>query len=112
MKPLAIAICVACQFVLVIGQLFLKRAMSPAAGRSRSTIVGNFVLGIGCLTAWFFLWLGILERWDLSRVFPFEGLNPALLVLAAWIFLKERISLQTWIGVILICAGIAVVAMN
>ena len=79
---------------------------------SRSHRVRNFILGISCLTAWFFLWLGILERWELSNVFPFEGMNPALLVLAASIWLKERISLQAWAGVILICIGIVVVAIN
>lgn len=115
MTPLAITICIACQFLLVIGQLFLKHAMAGKPGAAPPPLgqtARNFALGIGCLTAWFFLWLGILERWELSNVFPFEGLNPALLVLAAWLFLKEHIPLQAWIGVSLICAGIVLVAMN
>lgn len=116
MTPIAVGICIACQFLLVIGQVFLKRAMGGKAADSqppaRRHDTRNFVLGIGCLTAWFFLWLGILQRWELSHVFPFEGLNPALLVLAAWVFLKERISIQAWVGVSLICIGIVLVAMN
>ena len=116
MTPAAIAICIACQFLLVIGQLFLKHAMggkgaasSPPSG---TRAVTNLRLGVGCLTLWFFLWLGVLERWELSHVFPFRKRNPALLVVAAWFFLKERVSLQAWIGVMLICVGIFIVAAN
>ena len=116
MSGIAISICIACQFLLVAGQVFLKHAMGGISGTtpapSRAAAARNFALGIGCLTAWFFLWLGILEQCELSNVFPFEGLNPALLVLAAWLFLKERISVQAWIGVLVICGGIMLVAMN
>jgi hypothetical protein len=30
-----------------------------------------------------FLWLGILQQLPLSRAFPFEGLNPALMAVGA-----------------------------
>ena len=72
--------------------------------------MGNFVAGIGCLTAWFLLWVGLLQQWELSRIFPFEGLNPALLAFAAAIFLREKLPLQAWFGVVMICIGIAFVS--
>jgi uncharacterized membrane protein len=62
------------------------------------------------MTAWFFLWLGLLEEWDLSKVFPFEGLNPVLMVIGAWFFFRERMSRAAWVGVGLIAAGIALVS--
>lgn len=65
--------------------------------------------GIACMTAWFFLWLGLLQRLELSHIFPFEGLNPALMVLAAWFFLNERMSARAWLGIALITVGIALV---
>jgi uncharacterized membrane protein len=101
-----IALCVLCQLFLVCGQLLLKRAMGAAPVR-----VGTLTGGIALLSAWFFLWLWLLGRWDLSRLFPFEGLNPALIVLGAWLFLKERVPLTTWIGIALISAGVALVSL-
>ena len=50
-----------------------------------------------------------MSRWDLSKLFPFEGLNPALMALAAAIVLKERMPLAAWIGLGTVCIGIAVV---
>lgn len=110
MTLLAIILCLICQLFLVVGQLFLKRAMTPANGPDnwqRTAI--RLIPGIACMTAWFFLWLGLLQSWDLSRIFPFEGLNPALLVLGAWFFLKERLSPGAWLGIGLITAGIVLV---
>jgi len=108
----AITLCVLCQLLLVAGQLLLKHAMSPAAGgvTSWKRTAVRLAPGIACMTAWFFLWLGLLEQWDLSKIFPFEGLNPVLLVIAAWVVFKERISRNAWIGVALIAAGIGLVS--
>ena len=112
MTWLAITLCVLCQLLLVAGQVLLKHAMAPAAGGALSwkrTAV-RLAPGITCMTAWFFLWLGLLEQWDLSKIFPFEGLNPVLLVIAAWVVFKERISRTAWIGVALIAVGIGLVS--
>jgi len=110
-----ITIAVACQFPLVAGQVLLKRAVgeqktAAASTGARSFSLLGFSAGIVCLSLWFFLWLGLLQSQELSRVFPFEGLNPALMVIAAWLFLKERIPPVAWLGVALICVGIAVVS--
>ena len=107
MTPLAIAMAVTCELALVGGQLLLKRGISATPVR-----LGVLGLGVACLSAWFFLWLALLAKWELSRLFPFEGLNPALVVLGAAIFLKERVPPMTWIGVLLISAGVAVVTSS
>jgi uncharacterized membrane protein len=95
---------------LVGGQLFFKHAMNPKSSQPRSAMVRNIFLGIVLQSIWFFLWLGLLQRYALSRIFPFEGLNPAMLVLCAWIFLKERLPAGAWVGLGMICVGLAVVA--
>jgi len=102
MTTIAILMAIGCEIALVCGQLLLKRAMSSL---SKPLLAA----GIGCLTIWFFLWLALLAKWDLSRLFPFEGLNPALVVLGAAVFLKERVPPLTWIGIALISVGVAVV---
>lgn len=109
MSTLAIILCIVCQLFLVVGQLFLKRAMDPkkAGGWARTAL--RLVPGIACMTIWFFLWLGLLEKLELSHIFPFEGLNPPILVLAAGIFFKERLAPSAWLGMGLITVGIVLV---
>ena len=105
----AIAICLAllCQGFLIAGQLVLKRAMSATPIRYR-LLAG----GIALLSAWFFTWLGLLSRWDLSRLFPFEGLNPVMIVIGAATFLKERIPFTGWLAIAFISAGVVLVSMS
>jgi drug/metabolite transporter (DMT)-like permease len=106
-KPLVIFLCCLVQAFLVIGQLFLKRAMSsPKIGWKW------FFLGIGNFTLWFFIWLGVLKSNDLSQVFPFEGLNAALVAIAAAWLLKEKMTARGWIGIALISAGIMLVSQS
>jgi len=121
---LGVILCVACQGLIVVGQLFLKHAVTTADGAAagnpsalsddrpapRGRAVRNFAIGIACLTCWFFLWLGLLSRWDISKLYPWEGLNPAMMAIGAWLVLKERLPLSAWFGLALVCAGIAVVA--
>ena len=109
MTAAAIALCLVCQLFLVGGQLLLKRAMGESMEKEpiRPAYLAG---GIACLTAWFFLWLGLLSDWELSHIFPFEGLNPALLVVGAWLFLKERVPSSAWVGIALISAGVALVS--
>jgi undecaprenyl phosphate-alpha-L-ara4N flippase subunit ArnE len=111
---LAVGLCVMCQVCLVTGQLMLKRAMNETHGVPPpwATIGWNIAAGIGCLSMWFFLWLGLLRSWELSRLFPFEGLGPPLLVFCAWIFLNERVSPRAWTGIVLIGVGVAFVARD
>jgi len=107
MTGTAILLCLSCEMFLVIGQLLLKRGMSASP-----VLVGSLAGGVAMLAAWFFLWLGLLSQWELSRLFPFEGLNPALVVLGAWLFLKERVPMMGWIGIALISVGVALVSSS
>jgi len=107
MSATAILLCVLCELALVTGQILLKRGMN-------TTPIGiAFVAGgIGFEAIWFFLWLYLLARWDLSRIFPFEGLNPVVIAVGAMIFLRERLPLKAWIGIAMISAGIALVSIS
>lgn len=106
----SVFLCILAQFFLVAGQLFFKHAMDAEVVQTRGKRAGQLAVGIACQTVWFFLWLGLLQHEDLSRIFPFEGLNPMLLVLAAWLVLRERLTAASWAGVALITAGLVLVA--
>jgi drug/metabolite transporter (DMT)-like permease len=111
-SAITVTLCIACQLFLVAGQLFFKHAMSPKAPQPRSAMIRNVILGIVLQAFWFFLWLGLLQHNDLSKVFPFEGLNPALLVIAAAMILKERIPPGAWLGLAVLCAGLVIVGAS
>ena len=112
MTAVAIALCLVCQLFLVGGQLFFKHAMAPATPQPARRTALYLSLGIAAHSLWFFLWLGLLQHWELSRIFPFEGLNPVILVLAAWVILKERIPPAAWLGIVLIAGGVALVSRS
>jgi uncharacterized membrane protein len=109
---LAVALCLLCIVCEVGGHLFLKHGMNATnlVPRPWSFIVRNVGAALGLLTLWFLLWLGLLQSWDLSRLYPFEGLGPPLLVLGAWLLLKEDVPARAWLGILLIGGGVALVA--
>ncbi len=103
--------CVLSQLFQAGGQIFLKHAMNftnkiPIPWARFFPIFGA---GIAAMTCWFFLWAGCMQNLNLSRVYPFAGLSPVLLVLGAALFLKEKLSLRSCIGIGLIAGGIALV---
>jgi drug/metabolite transporter (DMT)-like permease len=57
------------------------------------------------MTISFFTWLTLLRKFELSYLYPFEGLDKVLLAFGAWLFLREKMTRNLWIGVILICLG-------
>ena len=98
----------------VAGQLLFKKAMdlSSAVGfRSRGTI---FTLGAGILvmTISFCLNLGLLQRFDLSYLYPFQGSSIIIIALLAAIILKEKLTPRLVLGTLLIAAGVVLVSMS
>ena len=114
MSPLLIALLVASQMLLVASQLFLKHAMNLADREPRNwaVVVLHFGIFIAMMTLWFLLWLGFLQTMPLSKVLPWEGLSPVLLVIGAAIFLREKISREAWLGVGLISCGVVLVSVS
>jgi uncharacterized membrane protein len=98
----------------VAGQLFFKRAMelsSAAAFRNRKVI---FILGAGLLsmTISFFLNLGLLQRFDLSYLYPFQGLSVIIIGLMAAVILKEKLTMKLTVGSLLITVGVVLVSLS
>jgi drug/metabolite transporter (DMT)-like permease len=111
---LALVLVLVSQVALVTGQILLKHGMNHFGKKPRQ--LGRVVWGLGggiaMMTVWFLLWMGLLQKMDLSFLCPFQGITPVLLVLAAGIFLKERADRRTWMGVGLITAGTFLVTFS
>jgi multidrug transporter EmrE-like cation transporter len=115
MTGIALAIVLSALVAAVTGQILLKHAMASSHGekgfRSRSVVI-PFAAGIALMTAQFFLVLGLLQRYDLSFIYPFQGLGVIIITFTAGITLREKLTLPLVIGSVLISVGVALVSMT
>ena len=95
-------------------QLILKRAMEFSAknGMSDPYFISRVVIGVILMTISFFLTLGLLQRFDLSYLYPFQGLSVIFITILAAAALKEKLSARLAMGALLITAGIVLVSMS
>ena len=98
----------------VAAQLILKRAMevTTSIGFRNAQFVWKVTGGIVLMTISFFLTLGLLQRFDLSYLYPFQGLSVIFITLLAAVMLKEKLNLRLAIGALLISAGIVLVSLS
>ena len=98
----------------VAGQLLLKHAMEStvARGFGQRTFVIFVVAGTTAMAISFFLTLGLLQKFDLSYIDPFQGLSVIFVSLAAMIFLREKFSPRLAIGSLLIAGGLVLVSLS
>ena len=98
----------------VTGQLLLKVGMK-AAEQEGGGVVRAIVwigAGVGALAIYFFLTMGLLQKYDLSYLFPFQGVTIIMIMLAAAFILKERLTMRLMIGALLITAGVILVSSS
>jgi uncharacterized membrane protein len=67
-------------------------------------------LGISLLILWLFSHMTLLSWADLSYVLPVTSIGYVLSALAGRLFLHEEISPWRWAGIMMIVAGVALVA--
>ena len=108
----------------VLGQVALKTGMTQVgrigdaqtaylldtAWRVLTTpmvLIGLASYGLGAVA-----WLVVLSRLDLSFAYPFLALNFVLITLASRFVLGEAVPPLRWIGVLIICCGVMVVARS
>jgi uncharacterized membrane protein len=98
----------------VVAQLVLKRAMESTrkSGFRNLRFALRVAGGIALMTISFFLTLGLLQRFDLSYLYPFQGLSVIFITVMAAVVLKEKLNLQLTIGALLISAGIVLVSLS
>jgi len=103
------------------GELCVSRAMkktgevtdfSPASLLrfvGRAMRVGWTWIGIGLMALAFFSLLAMLSIEQVSLVVPVTALSYAAGALGAALFLRERVTAQRWLGVLIVCIGVTMV---
>ncbi len=98
----------------VAGQILLKQAMDimarPLHSRLRAVLV--FSAAIAVFAVNFFVNIGLLQHFDLSYFFPFQGLSVMLIAFAGAFILKEKVSLRLMIGSLVITLGVILVSLS
>jgi len=96
------------------GQLVLKKAMEASndVGFRAWKFLAPFAAGIFLMTVQFFLGIGLLQLYDLSFIYPFQGLSVILITFAAAVVLREKLSLKLILGSLLVSAGIVLVSLS
>jgi drug/metabolite transporter (DMT)-like permease len=114
MSILAFVLIVVSLLSFVVAQLILKRAMEISAtnGLRNSRFILRALIGVALMTVSFFLTLGLLQRFDLSYLYPFQGLSVIFIAITAAIVLKEKLSLRLIAGTVLISAGVVLVSIS
>jgi undecaprenyl phosphate-alpha-L-ara4N flippase subunit ArnE len=109
MTPLNFILILLTECLAVVGNLLFKHAMNQS---ERSRTIRFLVMGIAMLALNFFLWLGLLPKFPLSYLYPFDGLTRLMVVVGAIVLLKEKVTPPLWGGMLLITAGIALVSAS
>jgi drug/metabolite transporter (DMT)-like permease len=115
------------EFIFVFGttgEMFVSRAMKetgevknfrPAALVAvifRALRVKWMWFGVGMMTIGFFSLLAVLSFENVSFVVPVTALSYVVGAVGGRFFLGERVSLQRWIGILLVCCGVTLVLIG
>ncbi len=103
-----------------VAQILLRRGMAGASQGTSGTAPGGLrryaspcVMGWACCFAVAtVLWLIALRHMPISYAYPLLGTSYVLVALLAMSVLRERISRQRWIGVLIIVAGAILIARS
>lgn len=113
MTWLSLALILTALVTFVAGQLLLKRAMELSdEGMGSWRFLRFLATGIAAMTVSFFLTLGLLRHFDLSYLYPFQGLSVIIIALAASILLREKLTWRLAIGAGLITLGVVLVSLS
>lgn len=114
MTPFAAFLIFATVSCFVAGQILLKHAMDIMAretySRVHATIV--FASAIATFAANFFINIGLLQRFDLSYFFPFQGMSVILIAVVGARILKEKLTAQLLLGSLVITIGVILVSLS
>jgi drug/metabolite transporter (DMT)-like permease len=78
----------------------------------RAARVGWMWVGVGFMSLAFFSLLALLSMENVSFVVPVTALSYAAGAIGATLFLREKISKQRWLGVLVVCIGVTLVWLS
>jgi uncharacterized membrane protein len=94
-----------------IGEISTLR-LGTLLGIARQAITDRwFLIGLGCMAVSYFSFLGALRLADLSLVLPATSVSFVITTVGARLFLNERISPIRLAGIVLVCAGVALISI-
>ena len=79
---------------------------------ARAARVGWMWLGVALMTVGFLSLLAMLSIENVSFVVPVTALHYAAGTIGAVFFLKERITRERWVGVLVVCIGVTIVWLS
>lgn len=104
------------------GHVMLAKAMRPVgdlteapAGRlggmvERALLNPWLVAGVALQAFFFFMYLTLLSRADVSQILPMTALDYIVVALLAQVILAEPVTGARWAGILLIVIGVALVS--
>ena len=99
--------------LLLIKQGGNETAFSLGAQTLTMHIEYKFVVGLVCYILSFFLFTFILQKRDLSLIYPLSaGIVNVISVILGVVVLKETISITGVIGIILVISGVVVLCIG
>jgi multidrug transporter EmrE-like cation transporter len=101
----------------VLGQILLKQGVSKAPQlriKDLFSLIGNtqIVGGFLCYGISTLFYIRSLAGLDLALAYPTVSLGYVFVVLLSRIILKELVTPQRWMAVLLICIGVALVGLG
>jgi len=102
-----------------VAQVCLKQGLNRVRVRGRgqwrricaSLVSEGFVWLWGlCFVVATSLWLIGLQSVDLSYAYPLVSLGYVLVSVLAMIFFKEKVHRERWLAILVICAGVVLIA--
>ena len=110
MTPISALLIFVALILFVLAQLFLKHAMESDLRSAR--FKRNFAVGLSTMTVSFFITLGLLQHFELSYLYPFQGLSVVIISLLAAAILREKLTARLFLGAVLISAGVVLVSLS
>jgi drug/metabolite transporter (DMT)-like permease len=95
-----------------LGEVHDFRVAALARFVWRAARVGWMWIGISLMTLAFFSLLAMLSMENVSFVVPVTALSYGAGAVGATLFLRERISTQRWLGVLIVCIGVTLVWLS
>ncbi|OLC15662.1 MAG: hypothetical protein AUH29_07340 [Candidatus Rokubacteria bacterium 13_1_40CM_69_27] len=68
--------------------------------------------GVACQATFFFMYLTLLSRANMSLVLPMTAIDDIVVALLAQFLLEEPVTLTRWAGIGLIVAGVSLVSRS
>jgi multidrug transporter EmrE-like cation transporter len=106
------------------GELCVSRAMKTVGQASsfRPAAVARIILtalrngwmwlGVGLMAVAFFSLLGALSLYNVSFVVPVTALSYVAGAFGSAVFLRERVNVHRWIGILLVTLGVTLVFLG